>query len=140
MKLWLFTLTLFSGSLLANEAENNIPGVDPLSSGYLVKLTLGLVGIVLLIFALGWVMKKMQLTQFSQNGLIQIVSAISVGHRDRIALIQVGDEQVLVGLTPGRIHTLHTLKSPVAITAPAVAGTATFSDKFKQVLQQEKRK
>ena len=140
MKFWLFTLALFSGSLLADDAESSMPGVDPLSSGYLFKLTLGLVGIVLLIFALAWLMKKMQLTQFSQNGLIQIVSAISVGHRDRIALIQVGEEQVLVGLTPGRIHTLHTLKSPVSVTDSAMAGAGTFSDKFKQVLQQEKKK
>ena len=139
MRLWLFTLALFSGAVLADEAEN-IPAVDPLSSGYLLKLTLGLVAIVLLIFVLAWLMKKMQLTQFSQNGLIQIVSAISVGHRDRIALIQVGEEQVLVGLTPGRIHTLHTLKSRVDITPSSVSGGASFSDKFKQVLQQEKKK
>ncbi len=139
MRFWLFTLELFSGSLLANEAESNMPSVDPLSSGYLFKLTLGLVGIVLLIFALAWLMKKMQLTQFSQNGLIQIVSAISVGHRDRIALIQVGEEQVLVGLTPGRIHTLHTLKSPVAIAPSSMPTAASFSDKFKQVLAQEKK-
>ncbi len=140
MKLWLFTLALLSAPVLAQETEKNVPGVDPMSSGYLLKLTLGLVGIVVLIFVLAWLMKKMQLTQFTQNGLIQIVSAISVGHRDRIALIQVGEEQVLIGLTPGRIHTLHTMKSPVDATPAAIGSASAFSDKFKQVLQQEKKK
>ena len=141
MRLWLLTLSLFSGALWAEEVEKNIPQVDPLSSGYLIKLTLGLVAIVLLIFGLAWLMKKMQLTQFSQNGLIQIVSAISVGQRDRIALIQVGDEQLLVGLTPGSIKKLHTLKTRVEVpVSQAMAAGSAFGDKFKQLLQQEQKK
>ena len=141
MRLWLLTLPLFSGALWAEELEKNIPQVDPLSSGYLIKLTLGLIAIVLLIFGLAWLMKKMQLTQFSQNGLIQIISAISVGQRDRIALIQVGDEQVLVGLTPGSIKKLHTLKNRVDVPASqTMAAGSAFGDKFKQLLQQEQKK
>lgn len=138
MKLSIFTLFLFSGQLFAEELSGTIPAVDPLSSTYLLKLTTGLVFIVLLIFALAWLMKKMQLTQHSQHGLIHIVSAISVGHRDRIALIQVGDEQILVGLTPGRMQKLHTLKSCINLQDDNSASQPSFTDKFKQLVDRDK--
>lgn len=142
MKLYYFTLIFFSGQLLAEEVSSTIPSVYPVSSGYLLKLTLGLVFIVLLIFALAWLMKKMQLTQHSQNGLIHIVAAISVGHRDRIALIQVGDEQILVGLTPGRMQKLHTLKSYVNPNvnpkSDKPASQHSFTEKFKQLVDRDK--
>ena len=94
-----------------------------------------MVFILVLIFGLAWVMKKMQLTQHSQNGLIQVVSSISVGQRDRIALIQVGDEQLLIGLTPGRIEKLHTLKS--AVNVDMNKDNQSFGDKFNQLLKRD---
>lgn len=136
MKYLLILLPVFSEQLIAQEVSSKIPEVDPFSSSYLFKLILALAFILLLIFGLAWIMKKMQLTQHSQNGLIQIVSAISVGQRDRIALIQVGDEQLLLGLTPGRIEKLHTLKSAIKVDMNK-ADSPSFSDRFNQLLKQQ---
>ena len=58
------------------------------------------------------------------------------GQRDRIALIQVGDEQVLVGLTPGRIEKLHTLKSALKTDVKEV-DNQSFGDKFNQLLNRD---
>ncbi len=129
---------LFSGQLFAAETIAEIPAVDPVSSSYLLKLSGALIFILLLIFGLAWFMKKIQLTQQSQNGLIQIVSAISVGQRDRIALIQVGDEQVLVGLTPGRIEKLHTLKNTLNISSDKI-DQQSFGEKFNQLMNRENK-
>jgi flagellar biosynthetic protein FliO len=108
-----------------------------------LKLTFGLVLVVGIIFGLAWLMKKMQWTQHSQKGLIQIISAVSVSHRDRIALIQVGDEQILVGMSPGRMQTLHTLKSPIEVS-PTSKGDEEqkgfahhFQQNLKQVIKRE---
>jgi len=122
MRAWLLTLLLMAGPVLAQEVRQPAP-VDPISSAYLVKLTLGLVFIIVLIFGLAWVARKMQLTPLSGQQLIRIVSAVSVGNRDRIALIEVGGEQILLGLSPGRIEKLHVLASPVSLDeqAPAYA-------------------
>jgi len=107
---------------------------DPFSASYLFKLIAVMGFILLLIFALAWMMKKMQWAQNSQNGLIQIVSAVAVGQRDRIALIQIGEEQILVGLTPGKIEKLHVLKNPVDL-ADANEPAQKFSDKFQQLMK-----
>ncbi len=133
LKLLLPLFFLYSGQLLAEEVTAKIPAVDPVSSTYLLKLILGLVFILILIFGLAWFMKKMQLTQHSQNGVIKIVSAISVGQRDRIALIQVGEEQLLLGITPGRIEKLHSLQKPVQIVE-SNQSVESFKDKFNQIM------
>ena len=81
----------------------------------------------------------MHIVQNSNNGLINIISAISVGQRERIALIQVGEEQILIGLTQGRIDKLHTLKKPVEATQPSTVATSNFQQKFQQLLNKDKR-
>ena len=129
-----FSLLLFFSSPLYALEQNAAAAADPFSASYLFKLVAVMGFILLLIFALAWMMKKMQLTQNSQNGLINIVAAISVGQRDRIALIQVGEEQILVGLTPGKIEKLHQLKQPIKLPqqdAPA----QSFSDKFQHLMK-----
>lgn len=136
MRVFLTLFIFFSEQLFAEEVAANIPAVDPVSSSYLLKLVFAMVFILLLIFGLVWLMKKMQLTQHSQNGLIQIISAISVGQRDRIALIQVGEEQLLLGLTPGRIEKLHTLKSVVKVDMKKI-DNESFGNKFNQLLNRD---
>ncbi len=132
IRLLLLTL-LFSTPLQALEKTAQTATADPFSAAYLVKLIAVMGFILLLIFALAWMMKKMQLNPNGQNGLIQIVSAISVGQRDRIALIQVGEEQILVGLSPGKIEKLHRLKTPLVQQQPTQT-PASFSDRFQQLM------
>ncbi len=42
-----------------------------------------------------------------------MIGSRALGPRDRLVLVQVGEEQILLGLTPGRITPLHVLKTPV---------------------------
>ena len=135
MKFWTLSLLMVFQPLLAEETTQHIPAVDPVSSTYLIKITLGLAFILLLIFVLAWVMKKMQLTPQSGQQMIKIVSAISVGTRDRIALVEVGDEQILVGLTPGRIQKLHTMSSPVQQANGVSVQSHGFSERFSRLMK-----
>ena len=122
MKMALLPLLMASLPAAAAETAEQAAGAaasgDPLSSGYLLKLVIGLLMVLALIFVFAWVARKMRLTPSGQQGMIRVLSAISVGQRERIALIQVGDEQILVGLSPGRMQTLHTLKEPVVPDLP----------------------
>ena len=107
--------SLFSGALQAQSEPLQSMALEPLSSSYLLKLTGGLVLVVLVIFVLAWVVKKFNLNQQSQSGLIRIIAGLSIGTRDRIVLVQVGEEQILLGLTQGRIEKLHTLAVPLEV-------------------------
>jgi len=113
MRWLLLPIGIFCSTLQAQgEPLASVP-LEPLSSPYLLKLTGGLLLVVLLIFALAWLLRKFNLNQQSSNSLIKIIAGLSLGTRDRIVLLQVGEEQILLGLTPGRIEKLHTLEEPL---------------------------
>ena len=139
MKHWLLLMLCVCGSVFADEQAAQVPGVDPVSSAYLVKITLGLAFILVLIFVLAWVMKKMHLTPQSNNQMIRVLSAVSVGQRDRIALVEVGNEQILVGLTPGRIEKLHALANPIVVEDQGQAANQRFAEKFAQLMNSGKK-
>ncbi len=138
MKSILYTVLLIPSQIMAQQAADKPVSVDPVSSSYLIELSFGLLVVVGLVFFLAWLVKKMQLVQSSNNGLIKIVSAISVGQRERIALIQVGEEQLLIGLTPGRIDKLHTLQKAIETGDQATPVSSSFQKKFQQLLNKEK--
>jgi flagellar protein FliO/FliZ len=138
MKSILFTMLLIPGQIMAQQEADKPVAVDPVSSAYLIKLSFGLLVVVGLVFFLAWLVRKMQLVQSSNHGLIKIVSAISVGQRERIALIQVGEEQLLIGLTPGRIDKLHTLQKAIQTDVQSTPASSSFQQKFQQLLNKEK--
>ena len=124
-------LILLPQFALAQTEESAVAPLEPISSPYLLKLTGGLLLVVAIIFVLAWLVKRFNLGQQSQGGLIKIVSGVSIGTRDRIVLLQVGEEQILVGLTPGRIEKLHTLAKPLD-TPVEQAGSGSFADRLNR--------
>ena len=51
---------------------------------------------------------------------LRVVSMLSVGAKERVMVIEVGKEQLLIGVTAGGITALHTLPEPLVV-APAPA-------------------
>ncbi|MFT5549026.1 MAG: flagellar protein FliO/FliZ [Candidatus Azotimanducaceae bacterium] len=137
MKLLLLSLWLLPTSLLAEQSSASKTAtatIDPMSSAYLLKLTGGLIMVVVIIFVLAWLIKKMNLTPQSQSGLIKVVAGLNLGARERVVLLEVGGEQILVGLCAGRMDKLHTLKMPINIDSLAVDSAQTKPSKFAQLL------
>ncbi len=101
------------------------------AAAYLAQLIGGLVLVIGAIVVLGWVLRRTQGGLNRGSQAIDIVAARSVGARERLMLVQVGDEQVLIGVAPSGMRTLHTLKRPVA----AVEGSAPdFSGALKRAV------
>ena len=129
----LFSMPL---QLLAEQAPSNIAVVEPLSTSYLMKLTGGLVLVVAAIFCFAWLLKRLKLTQHSQHGLLKVVAGLPLGTRDRIIVLQVGKEQLLLGLSPGRIEKLHTLVEPLVEQDNARVMTP-FAEKLQALINRE---
>ncbi len=133
MRWSLLLIGLFSDALLAQPENQAGVALEPMSSPYLFKLTGGLILIVALILVLAWLMKKFNLNQQSHSGLIKIIAGLSIGTRDRIVLLQIGEEQILVGLTPGRIEKLHTLAQPLEVTGEREV-SGSFASKINRLM------
>ena len=95
-----------------DQASPLAEGMSPLNVAGLFDAAIGLAFIVLLSVALALLFRKFGYTGVGVGGLIKVVAAMSLGGRDRIALISVGQKQMLLGISPGRIATLHVFEEP----------------------------
>lgn len=103
--LWLST------PLFAAESTQTLS--QPVFTSGLLQMVTGLMLVIAAIFTITWVIRRVPGMQATGHGAIRIVDALHVGSRDKILLVQVGDQQMLVGVTAQAINTLHVLSEPV---------------------------
>lgn len=89
--------------------------VSPLSVGSLTQLTLSLIAIVALILAISWALKRLKTAGPRRARDIAVLDELSVGPRDRIVLIRVGESQVLVGVSAAGLVPLTPLAVPIVL-------------------------
>ncbi|AZF22581.1 flagellar biosynthetic protein FliO [Pseudomonas sp. R3-52-08] len=106
--------------------------------GQLTQLMLGLLLVVGLIFVLAWLMRRVQRIGPGNAQVIELIGSRALGPRDRLVLVQVGEEQILLGLTPGRITPLHVLKTPVD-AAKTEAATPEFAQRLMELLGKDQK-
>ena len=77
-------------------------------------------------------MKRLKFSGPNASGDMAVLDSLSVGPRERIALIRVGDAQVLVGISAAGIVALSPLNTPIAII-PAARPSA-FADRLRELM------
>ena len=93
-----------------------------------------------LIVGLGWLLKRLPGSGFRQAEGLRVVASINLGAKERAAVVQVGGEQLLLGIGAGGVRTLHVLPQPLPeAPAPQLPSLKTLPD-FKQLLAQRLRK
>ena len=133
-----------AASILATSGGNVAPINDknpalqqPSTSSQLASLVGGLALILILIFGLSWFVKRFSQGGFVQNQTIKMISAMPLGTRERIMLIDVGGKHILLGLTPTQINTLHVFEEPVVTASDKNVSNSDFSKKLMSILQQK---
>ena len=99
--------------------EKKTPLMEPLSLGSMIQVFAGLAAVLLLFGGLVFVLKRMGGFRQNQGGKMQIVDGVSVSARDRVLLIQVGEKQVLIGVSPGGISPITVFDEPVIFAQEA---------------------
>ncbi len=117
-------------------AQAAAPAAQIGSGRHLVNVTLALMGIIALIFAISWFVKCFSLGTFSANTHIKVRSAMPLGTRERIVLIEAGGQQLLLGITATSINTLHVFETPI-VADNKTENSSDFSRKLMAILQQK---
>ena len=107
----------------ATEAGERL--VDPFAGGQIAEIIVGLFVVLFIIGVIAWFVRRVPGLSVSSDGRVRVVSGVAVGQRERIILVQVGDQQLLVGVAPGRVETLHVLEQP--LPAPESGGDTAFA-------------
>jgi len=130
-------MLLLAGELPAHvfaQATTAAVAVEPpgVSGGAMLQMLLGLALIVGLLFAGAYLLRKLNGGRnFGHSGPLKIVGGLMLSPRERVVLIEVGDEWIVVGVVPGQIKTLHTL--PKGELPVGSAGEKPFVQWLKQI-------
>lgn len=103
-----------SASEVSHSMVTAKPVADSVNGSYLLQLIAGLSVVLVSIIVLAWFAKRFNRFQSSSDGSLQVLGGISMGARERVVLIQVGGEQLVLGVAPGNIRTLHVIENSVA--------------------------
>jgi flagellar protein FliO/FliZ len=90
-------------------------GAATSTAGGLTQVTVSLVLVLGAVFAAAWLVKKLRGFGRFGAGQIEIVAEVALGTKERAVLVQVGGQQLLLGVATGRVNLLHTLAEPVPV-------------------------
>ena len=103
----------------------------------MLQVTFGLLVVVALLFAVAWSMKKMGAGKFAAAGAVKVVGGVSVGNRERILVVEVADQWIVVGIAPGSITALSTMPKQIGVElSPSLPLAKNFSAWLKQTIEQ----
>jgi flagellar protein FliO/FliZ len=114
---------LLCGALPRIALAADSPDLVPDGTG-LLRATLGLALVLALIFAAGWVMRRIAPTRAGGAGPVRVIGSQAVGTRERVVLLEVGEQWLVVGVAPGNVRGLATLPRGELPSAPASPATA----------------
>ncbi|EPA97476.1 flagellar biosynthetic protein FliO [Pseudomonas sp. G5(2012)] len=131
------------GLVLAAEPVANAaaaPAVNSGVAGQLTQLVFGLLLVLGLIFFLAWLLRRVQQAGPAGKGqVIELIGSRALGPRDRLMLVQVGNEQILLGLSPGTITALHVLKEPVQVPSGTEKATPEFAQRLMELMGKDQK-
>jgi flagellar protein FliO/FliZ len=108
----------------------------PSAIGGLGEVAFALLLVLAAIFVIAWLLRRMRIVGNRVGGAIDVLANVQLGQKERAVLLKVGSTQILVGVAPGQVSTLHVLTEPLEITKPP-AGPAQPGDStnaFRNVL------
>jgi flagellar protein FliO/FliZ len=110
------------------------------SSTHLASVAMGLVFIVALILVLGWFLRRFNQGGLFNNSSIKIIASLPLGTRERLAVVDVGGQQLLLGITVTQINTLHVFNEPILAPGDTSPAASDFGKKLMTLLQQKNSK
>ena len=129
MRFAAFLTTLFSLSAMAEDAT---PAVSPstlFTGDYLLQVVGSFVVVILLLVVVLIMLKRFNGVSASIGGDLRVISSVGVGQRERAVLLQVGEQQILLGVGPGNVRRLHVFDEPAVMSA--ASASPSFSDVWK---------
>ena len=87
----------------------------PIGPGEVLQVFVSLLLVLGLIVLVAWLMRRYVTLPAGRSGALRMLAAISVGQRERVVLVQAGETQLLIGIAPGQVRTLHVFDKPVML-------------------------
>ena len=90
--------------------------------------------VVATVIALGWLYSRMRFSGTGSGDVINIVASRTLGPKERLVLIEVADQQLLVGITATQVQTLHRFENSVVV-GRAADESMGFADRLRAAVR-----
>ena len=100
----------------------------------IVSLGLSMMIVVAAVIGLGWLYSRLRFNGGGPGSVINIVASRGLGPKERLLLVEVGDKQLLIGMTSSSVQTLHTFDRPV-VNDEVIAEAPGFADRLRSVMR-----
>ncbi|MBW8899970.1 MAG: flagellar biosynthetic protein FliO [Massilia sp.] len=119
------------------------------STGSLLQTLFALIVVLAVLGALAWFLKRYAPRVAGGNANLRVVGSLNLGGRERIVVVEVGNEWIVVGASPGRINALATMPrqdgqngegntGANAALTPRAPAAHSFADWLKQTIDKRK--
>ena len=112
-------------------ALGNAP--ELLSAGYLMQVVGSLAIVFGAVVLMAVVVKRVNRSPSTGKASLSVMGSTSVGTREKVVLISAAGQQILVGVAPGNVRTLHVFDEPLATDTAEEAKPADFSAVWQSV-------
>jgi flagellar protein FliO/FliZ len=93
-------VAMVSAPALAADAPEASAGAS------LAQTTVGLAVVLALIFGVAWLVRRVGPLARSAGGPLRIVASQAVGQRERVVIVELGEQWLVLGVAPGRVSAL----------------------------------
>lgn len=112
------------------------------ATGSVLQMLLGLGLVIGLLYASLHALRRISGGNAQGAALLKVRGAAAVGPRERVVLVEVGEKILVLGVSPGRVNTLHTLDTvdlPSSGNNASQLGGKDFQTWLKQTLERRPR-
>lgn len=128
--LFLFGLSSVSLPSFAEEASVEV-GKHANVNMDAVSMIMSLLMVLALIVASAWLLKKFNMVA-KHSSQMKVVASLPLGTKEKVMVVQVGDEQLLLGVSHQQVNLLKTLDKPISQASDV---NLSFQQLFKQKQQ-----
>jgi len=131
--------------------------VPSLGVGAVLQTFVGLSVVIGLVFGFAWLARRFGLQPGQRGGIVKTIGGTSLGGKERVAVVEIGDTWLVLGAAPGNVRLLHTMPAGSASGASLPTGTpfsvpgasnpggpvqlsGTFGQRFRDALKNEAAK
>jgi flagellar protein FliO/FliZ len=131
--------------------------VPSLGVGAVLQTIVGLAVVIGLVFGFAWLARRFGLQPGQRGGIVKTIGGTSLGGKERVAVVEIGDTWLVLGAAPGNVRLLHTMPAGSASGASLPTGTpfsvpgasnpggpvqlnGTFGQRFRDALKNEAAK
>jgi flagellar protein FliO/FliZ len=111
------------------------------STGGGIQVLMILIIVLGLMVAAAWLLKKFNATGATSGGAIKIIGGVAIGSRERIMVVEVADQWIVIGVTASNISALATMPKQEATLLPEdQTPSNSFSSRLKQFIEKRNAK